>query len=226
MLHPDAERITAAMVSEVFSYDLRFAVTAPGSPVSSYSEAFRASRGKGEDYFALVSFRENDRDIQITLDLYVSKTGSRAETFSVFRTGNDRYSNALRRLVQTVAAAMPVRGAVSSRYQTEAVIDLGKSDALAAGTVFDIVPSSAVTVKNEGIGLQYDQAQVLGSFTVTAVDEDVSQGTLARNGFFDRVNAGDAAIPAQEKTEGAKPAEAERSTAGWPALLSLLRKIR
>lgn len=233
LLHPDSERITTAMVSEVFSYDLRFTVKAREKAVGSYSEAFRTSRESGEDYFALVRFRENDRDAQIIVDLYVSKTGSRADSFTVFRTGNDRYSNALRRLVQTIAAAMPVRGAVLARYQSDAVIDLGKSDGTKAEQSFDVVPQSAVSVKNEGIGLMYDPADALGSFTVTGVDEDVSLGKLERVGFYDRISTGDLVIPKPAKdaaasamgtVEGASaPGSAAKQA---PALLSLLRKIR
>jgi tetratricopeptide (TPR) repeat protein len=225
VIHPDSERITTAMIGEVFSYDLRFSASARDTPVSSYSEAFRTSREKGEDYFALVTFRENKRDVQITVDLYVSKTGSRADSFSVFRTGNDRYPNALRRLVQTIASSMPVRGAVVNRNQADAVIDLGKSDGVVVGSVYDIALQNTVTVKNEGIGLQFAPEGILGTFTVTAVGEDVSQGKLDRNGFFDRVNSGDAVLSKIKEAENA-PKKTETAPRSPPALLSLLRKIR
>lgn len=240
-MHPDSERITTNMVAETASYDLRYKVTAADRPVSGYAEAFRASREKGEDYFALVSFRENDRDVQIQADLYVSKTGSKAQSFSVFRTGNDNYSNALRRLVQIITASFPMRGAILDRYQADAVIDLGKSDGVKAGDKFDVVPRELAQVTNEGIGVMYQREDVLGTFTVTTVDEDASQGTLERNGFFDRVNPGDSVMlkPAEAQDagkaapagKGAKKAMAEvageaKSAKTPPALLSQLRKIR
>jgi len=225
ILHPDSERLATGMLAEVFGYDLRFDVRARDAPVSSYSEAFRTSREKGEDYFGLVKFRENDRDVQISVELYVAKTGSRAESFAVFRTGNDRFPNALRRLVQTIAAALPVRGSILNRFQSDALIDLGKSDSLAVDRIFDVLPVNAVSVLNEGIGLQYDPLAVLGTFTVTVVDEDISQGKLERNGFFDRINAGDAVLPKPAGTE--KTAlKNETVVRNAPALLSLLRKIR
>lgn len=227
IMHPDSERITTGMIAEVFSHDLRYSVTSRETAVGSYSEAFRTSREAGEDYFGLIRFRENSRDMQITVDLYVSRTGFRAETFTVFRTGNDRYSNALRRLVQSIAAAFPVRGAVLNRYQADAVIDLGKSDGVKAGDVFEVYPAEAVGVKNQGLGFLHDPAAILGVFTVKTVDEDVSQGTLERSGFFDRINDGDVVIP-KAKEEAVKSSAAETSTAvkQAPALLSLLRKIR
>jgi hypothetical protein len=239
-LHPDSERITTNMVAETASYDMRYKVTAADRPVSGYAEAFRASRGKGEDYFALVSYKENERDIQIQADLYVSKTGAKAQSFSVFRTGNDRYSNALRRLVQIMTASFPMRGAILDRYQADAVIDLGKSDGVKAGDKFDVVPRDLAQVMNEGIGIMYRKEDSLGTFTVTKVDEDASQGTLERNGFFDRVNSGDSVMlqPAEAKdtgkmatTKGNKKATAEvaseaKTAKTPPALLSQLRKIR
>ena len=247
ILHPDSERITTNMISEVFSYDLRYSVHSREIPVGSYSEAFRTSREAGEDYFALVNFRENNRDLQIVVDLYVSKTGSKADTFTVFRTGNDRFSNALRRLVQTIASVMPVRGVVLKRYQGEAVIDLGKSDGIKADMAFDILPKEAVNIKNEGIGLLYDTAEVLGTFTVSGIDEDISLGKLVRSGFFDRINNGDVIIPKPVKADTASispakgTAQTQNNATGAqnvstvansaivkqaPALLSLLRKIR
>ena len=245
IMHPDSERITTSMISEVFSYDLRYTVQSRDTPVGSYSEAFRTSREAGEDYFALVNFRENKRDIQIVVDLYVSKTGSKADSFTVFRTGTDRYANALRRLVQTVASVMPVRGAILKRYQGEAVIDLGKSDGIKKDMSFDVLPQEAVSVKSEGLGLIYNPTDVMGTFTVSGVDEDVSLGKLLRSGFYDRMDSGDVVIPKPDKKDAAtgtaKTATATTSVQGAqnavsvanadvvkqaPALLSLLRKIR
>ena len=227
LLHADAERITTGMIGEVFSYDLRYGVQASESPVGSYSEAFRKSREKGDDYFGIVSFRENSRDIQIRLDLYVARTGSKAESFTVFRTGNDRYANALRRLVQTISSILPVRGAVLGRYQAEAVVDLGKSDGISRDMKFDVLPAEKVSLKNEGIGLVYDPAQVLGTFTISTMDEDVGEGALAKSGFYDRINPGDVVIPQSAKKDAASaPTAAETSAKqAAPALLSQLRKI-
>lgn len=247
-LHPDAEGITTDMIAEVFAYNPGFKIEASEIPVGSYSEAFRKSREKGDDYFALVRLRENERDVQISCDLYVARTGSPAEKFNVFRTGNDRYANAIRRLVQIMTQAMPVRGAVVARFQDDAVIDLGKADGVKAGQKFDVIPAPRVQAMNEGIGLRFAPEDVLGTFTVTTVDEDVSQGKLARGGFFDRINSGDAVLVKQDQgdakretadspgdagqkqkvagTVKGKPVEREAGDKTPPALLLLLRKIR
>ena len=73
-------------------------------------EAFRQARTAGNDYFGIVNLQENERDIQITLDLYVGRTGSKAETLTVYRSGNDRFGNAVRRITGLFNQAMQVLG--------------------------------------------------------------------------------------------------------------------
>ncbi len=230
LAHPDAERVTASLIADAFSADPRFSVAAHASAVGSYSEAFRASREAGEQYFGLVRFRENPRDIQLTVDLYVSRTGAKADSFAVFRSGNDRYASAMRRVVQSIAVSFPMRGTILKRQQSNVAIDLGKSDGVKVGDVFEVYPTDSVAVKNDGIGLTRDPADLLGTVTISAVDEDISQGALARNGFYDRVAAGDAILPKidDKKSAGDKIVATESVAAAKqaPSLLALLRKIR
>jgi len=92
---------------------------------------------------------------------------------------------------------------------------------------FDVLPAEKVSLKNEGIGLVYDPAQVLGTFTISTMDEDVGEGALAKSGFYDRINPGDVVIPQSAKKDAASaPTAAETSAKqAAPALLSQLRKI-
>lgn len=225
--HPGAESLTARMIGDVFGQEPRFSASAAVKPVSSYSEAFRLSRTAGEDYFALVSFAEGSRDLSIAADFYVSSTGSPAKRFEVYRTGNDRYANALRRLVQSISAEMPIRGKILKRYQGDAVINIGKADGVAQGMKFDVLNPSSVSTAEEGIALRYRPENVLGTFTAVTVEGDVTQGTLARNGFFDRMNPGDTVLiaPADGASES-KNGETANTTTIRPPLLDLLRKLR
>jgi tetratricopeptide (TPR) repeat protein len=228
--HPDGERITADMLADTFSHDMRFSVRSHPTPVASYSEAFRASRSAGEDYFAMVRLREGKRDVMITSELYVSATGSKAETFTCFRTGNDRYASALRRLAVMMAQALPKHGAIVSRRQADCLIDLGKSDGIEVGQAFHVVEKGKARFLGEGLGIAYAETDVVATFTVTAIDEDVSQGLLERNGFFDRVKAGDIVIPQKgEASEGkdpkAKPQVTDPAGKIPPLVFSIVRKI-
>jgi tetratricopeptide (TPR) repeat protein len=223
--HPDGERVAVAMVSEVFSYNPRFEVIPSANPSSSYSEAFRKSRERGDDYFILLKLRENGRDIQLTAEMYVSKTGSAAKTFTVFRTGNDRFSNAVRRLVQTILNDMPIKGRIVKRFQGDGVINLGKADGIGKDQVFDILPSGDVAVANEGISLTWKAESLLGTFTITQLDEDVSSGKIERSGFYDRINPGDTVLLRKKEAEPLAPEPGEKTGTVSP-ILNLIRKIR
>lgn len=225
--HPDAVRITASVLADAFVQENRFTVRSASRASSSYSEAFRLSRTAGEDYFGLLSFEEGDRNIKLSLDLYLSSSGALAQKFEVFRTGNDRYVNGIRRLMQTVSASMPLQGRLLKRYQGQGVINLGKADGISEGDKFDILRKDALSWANEGIAVNYDPENVLGSFTVTSVEGDISLGTLARTGFYDRINPGDSVVLQRKDAEGAAGIAvngAPRTSS--PALLELIRKIR
>ena len=232
VFHPEAEKLTAALINDILSYNRRFAVSAHLDSPSSYTEAFRQARTAGNDYFGIVNLQENERDIQITLDLYVGRTGSKAETLTVYRSGNDRFGNAVRRIIGLFNQAMPVIGSIAGRSQAEAVIDIGSGDCDFTDYTIEIVKKGTLTIANEGIGLLYNEKDVLGTFTIGRISEDLTEGTLTRKGYYDRMTKGDMAVliytdPAKtgskaEKTvDGTDPRGQQMSQ-----LLSLLRSIR
>ena len=231
VFHPEAEKLTSALINDILSYNRRFAISASLDTPSSYMEAFRQARTAGNDYFGIVSLRENERDIQITLDLYVGRTGSKAETLTVYRSGNDRFSNAIRRITDMFGQAMPVIGSIAGRSQAEAVIDIGSGDCDFTDYTIEIVKNGTVTIANEGIGLLYNEKDVLGTFTIGRIAEDLTEGTLTRKGYYDKMAKGDLAVliysdPAKtgnktEKTvDGSDPRGQQMSQ-----LLTLLRSI-
>jgi len=228
ILHPDSERITAAMLAQAFTYNPRFIIHNEQKPVTKYSDAFRISRERGDDYFILLSYDENERDIRLSADVYVSSTGTKAETFTVFRTGNNRYPNALRKMTDTLIAAFPLNGTIIERRQSDAVIDLGKADGIEKDMVFDIVAPADLRSAGNEIALVYGKGTVLGTFTVTDVDEEIAQGKVARSGFYDRIKKGDAVIlsPAEEDTDKNDSADDTDSGKPAPSLFRLLRQIR
>jgi hypothetical protein len=169
----------------------------------------------------MVSVEENERDLSVKGELFVGRTGSPAFSFSAHRTGPDRLRNAVRGLVEQLAASLPFRGELILRRQAQGLIDKGRVDGLKPEQGFDVVKKGQVRVLNEGIGLAYSPEDVVGTFTITEADEEVAAGTLARNGFFDRIEPGDELI-LQDKT---KEPPREESAAN-PELRSLLRRLR
>lgn len=225
IMHPDSERICTHMLSHSFAYNPRFVIHGADKPLQSYSDAYRISRQRGDDYFIVITYSENERDTRIHAEVHVSATGSLADTISVFRTGNDRFPNALRRMAQMLSEVFPLRGVILARHQGNAVIDIGMVDGVKEEQVFDVVDTSDVRITGNEIGLSYDKNAVLGTITITEPDEDVSMGKITRSGFYDRINSGDAVIlvpdddTSDEKNDGGK----EKSS---PALFRLIRQIR
>ncbi|MGP1594556.1 MAG: tetratricopeptide repeat protein [Treponema sp.] len=229
VLHPEAEKYAASLIADVFSYNRRFAVTPYLDSASSYKEAFKTARTQKNDYFGIISLKENERDIQITLDLYVGRTGSIADSFVVYRSGNDRYSNAIRRITEMFNQRMPIIGKIVERSQNEAVIDIGSGDCDLAAFTVDILKKDTLSVANEGINLIYNEADKLGTFTVQRISEDLTEGTLTRIGYYDKMTKADIVIltPKDAKKDTDEElGHVQRQTMEMSALLSLLRSIR
>jgi hypothetical protein len=107
------------------------------------------------------------------------------------------------------------------RKQGQALIDKGKVDGVKAEAVYDVVKKGRPQIANEGIALLYTTDDLVGKLTITAADEEIAVGALARNGFFDRIEAGDEIILQAEKDDKTPP-----ETAVNPELRSLLRTLR
>jgi tetratricopeptide (TPR) repeat protein len=209
---------------------------------ASFAEAFRRAREAGADYYALVSFRETDRDVEIAVDLRVARTGSEATSFKAFRSGNDRLRSSASRIVDLLLAALPQRGALIARSQDRVLFDLGKRDGLEAGAKLVAVKRGSIQVNPEGLGLSYPASAAIGEVTMTRLGEEASEGDLKRSGFFDAVNVGDEVVlapkaAASSSSAGAAPAgnvaagkqgaaPAAEPVKEWPGLFTAVKALR
>jgi hypothetical protein len=187
----------------------------------SFSQAFRAAREAGADYFLILSVNESERDLSLKGELFVGRTGSPAAQFSSFRTGADRLRNAARNVADQLAAALPFRGELIRRQQSRGLIDKGRLDGAKAGAVYEVVKKGSAQVRNEGIGLVYADDDVVGTLEIGEAGEELAEGALRRNGFFDRIAPGDEIFLKPEQREvRAVPETAD------PQLRALLRGLR
>jgi len=220
--HVDAGAVASAYIRDILVHDRSIDV-----PVnlelrqSSFATAFRTAREAGADYFMIVSAMENERDISLKGELFVGRTGAPAGNFYTYRTGVDRLRNASRGMVDQLGAALPFRGKLLQRQQAQGLIDKGKVDGVKAGAVYDVVKKDRFQLVHEGIGLQYTDDDIVGKITIDKVDEEVASGVLTRNGFFDRIEAGDEVML---RVEGSVPVPPD--TAANPELRALLRTLR
>jgi tetratricopeptide (TPR) repeat protein len=220
--HADAGVTAASYVRELLVHDRNINPMEPELRQSSFSQGFRAAREGGADYFLVVSVSENERDISLKGELFVGRTGAPAGVFYTYRTGPDRLRNAARGMVEQLAASLPFRGELVIRRQAQGLIDKGRVDGVKNGDVYDVVKKGRPVVLNEGIGLSYTTDDLVGRITIENADEEVASGALSRNGFFDRITAGDEIILQAQKDETAAPAEPRIN----PELRALLRTLR
>ena len=194
LLHADAGAVTVQAVASQLSGSA--IVDAQMFPESvSYAEAFRIARSAGQDYFILMEFEENDRELLLSTAVYSGRTGSEVTSFRFYRTGNDRYTGALRRFCSSIVQMLPVKGRVIARNADTVLVDLGTSDGIVVGTELDVIKSGVLSTPDMEIGIVYSAKDVLGKITITEVSETVSQGKYDRNGFYDRMNLNDEVVP-------------------------------
>lgn len=193
-VHTDNAMITAEAAADAFSGVAVTSVAAQASPVSGFGEAYRKAHAAGEDYFVLISLDEGTRDLTLNGTMYSGRTGTQMKTMSFYGTGNNRYTNVLRRFRNAVLEKLPIRGKILDRNGNDLLIDAGRSEMIKKGAVFNIVKKGGMWTADNEIGLTYLNSDILGTLTVTDAGEEVSQGVLAKNGFYDRVNTDDEVV--------------------------------
>jgi tetratricopeptide (TPR) repeat protein len=229
--HTDNGVIAAAYLKDMLAHDRNIDTgsgTATGLRSPSFADAFRVSRTRGDDYFLLVSVDENERDLSLKATLYASRTGTELRTFTAYRSGENRLRNATRSVISQLNAALPFRASLIRRNAGVAVIDKGRVDGVTADTEYEVLKQGTAEVATDGIALKY--ADIAGTFKAVLVDEEVTEGTLTRQGFFDRIALGDEVIlqPKPEAVSGTAAAPERTATNApiSPELQALLRTLR
>jgi tetratricopeptide (TPR) repeat protein len=222
--HTDNAVVATIYLKDVLAHDRNIdpgGEAAPRRP--SFADAFRASRVQGDDYFLIISMDENERDLLLKATLYASRTGTELKTFTSYRSGENRLRNAVRAIVSQLNAALPFRASLIRRNANIAVIDKGRIDGVLPNTEYEVVKQSVAEIATDGIALKYPESAVVGVFTPTRIDEEVSEGTLTRRGFFDRLAVGDDIILQSVPSPSSAQPTAVRIS---PELQTLLRTLR
>jgi tetratricopeptide (TPR) repeat protein len=204
LLHADASIVTVRAVENYFLGTANIEAHAYPETVT-YSQAFRHARNANQDYFVLLEYQETERELLLKGTVFSGRNGLEVDSFNIYRTGNDRFTGALRYLCNSIAQMLPTRGLVIDRNADMVLVDLGSTDGLTKDTVLTVVKAGQVRTPDNTLGLEYAQNDILGTITLTEVSESVSQGRYSRAGFFDRMNIKDEVIIvplAKESTTG------------------------
>lgn len=202
MIHYLGQAALADYLRDLFESYENIHVT--GSPVlaNDFATAFRTARESGSDYFLTMSPTETRTYFQVDCTLYVSATGSKVRSFSVYRTGTGRVADALAAIASAIHSVLPLEGRILKRQFDQGVIDLGAMDGVKSGDTLLIVRNGSLQTAKDRLGFSYPASAVVGSFKVTQTDALISQGDIVKNQFFDFINVGDYVIyppPANEK---------------------------
>ena len=207
--------------------------------VPSFADAFRLARESGADWFVLVGVAESERDVVVSTELHAARTGALAARFEAPRSGNDRVALAVASIVQSIRGSMPLRGTLIARSGDQGLVDLGRVDGIAVGDSFLVVRNGAVSIRPDGQGISWNDADIVARIVAKRLDDELFEGTLERVGFFDRINPRDivvrepkpAATQAAPKSPGKPAATAPTTTAVpssayvWSALFDRVRSL-
>ncbi|MBN1797447.1 MAG: tetratricopeptide repeat protein [Spirochaetales bacterium] len=210
-IHPQAGyELTKFFDYILFLYEKKIEVT-KRADISSFEEGFRVARNSYTDFFLIISFNETERSISTECGLYLSRTGALLHKFKISRTGNDRVQSVLLSLGEKLNAMLPLRGKIINRKFDQAIIDLGGLHGLQINDKLLILKKGAVSLHNGRVGFNYAESDIVGDFTVTALDEVLAEGKLTQKGYHDLMNVGDEVIfepKVEESEEKTAPVEA------------------
>ncbi len=237
-VHTAGQAVLLRYLADLLSSSSRLLLLSLAPAVSSPAEAYRRAREAEADYYLVFRVRESERDLELSAELRVGRTGSLADSFRAYRSGNDRVKNTASRLSALIEGALAPKGAVLRRNQDRALADLGANDGIKVGERLLVVKRGSLAVKPEGLGPAYSPSAVVGEFLVSRVDEELCEGTLKSAGFFDTINVGDELIVAPPQAPDAGKAtkpqvgtQAPRTSAPppepeYPGLFNAIKKLR
>ncbi|OJF76158.1 MAG: hypothetical protein BKP49_08395 [Treponema sp. CETP13] len=189
LLHAQVQEICAQRISSYMRSIPSVNLTVSES--SSFSNAFKTAYLNKKDYFILLDFSETDREITINAELYSAKSGNLLNSYTVYRTGNDRFSIAILKFADLLLADLPEKGTIIDRNVSTVLIDLGTRDGVSVGDTFTIIKKGTLQQKATELGLSWSKNNELGTLTITNVGEEISEATAKKTGFYDVINIGD-----------------------------------
>ncbi len=186
--------------------------------VASLSDAFSRARTAGMDYYLVVGAEDHQRTLTIRLELYSGRTGGHIGDIEASRSGPYRFERGVFALMQELEAGLPRRGRVLKRSGDRASVSLGRVDGIEVGDELVVLRSGGLLPRRDALGFEYSEDGVLGTATVTRLDDLVSEVTIAPRGFTDIILVGDdVLLPGEEIVVSESPL--------FPLLYTRIRSI-
>jgi len=191
--------------------------------VDGYARAFAGARAADVDFYLATRAAVTDRMTIISTRVNVARTGETAVERTRVRTGPDHAAAAADAFGDDVAASLQTVGRIVRREGARVVVDLGARDGVADDAMFDVVRPRDATVAPSEARYAYPPEAVLGTVTITSVDDLVAEGALETTGVVDEVTTGDIVLLHEEESDDEPRA---RSDDLFPVLYERVRRLR
>lgn len=205
------DRLFANHFRDFLLMEERLEVTNESRAVTDHAELLRHARERGDQYALLLNFSESDRSLEAEVTLYLTRTGRTVTSLRTVRGGNNRVRNAVSQGSDLVRSSVPRRGSLIRREFSRGLIDLGRVAGVEVEQRFRLVREGAAQLLAEAPGVRFSTADQVGSFTVTAVDDLIAEGTVEADSIIDRVRVGDQVFILPEEFEPVESSEEFRS---------------
>ncbi len=228
--HPQTSMVLAKALQSALEHKEGIEFSGPPEKTESFSRAFEKAREDGSQYFVLFSANEPERYINLTATIHLARTGSTVMELSTFKSGNNRVKDAISYITEEISHSLPLRGEILKRDFSSGLINLGRYDGVEEEDIFNIVQRNSTVLDATSMDVVVDEENILGTFTVTRVDDLVSVGVVDKTLFYDLIDVGDEVFPMEEqRAEGEQNGESDsEDTDGpneGPAPVSLYRDI-
>jgi tetratricopeptide (TPR) repeat protein len=191
LIHHSAEDLLTGYVSFIMEENPWIEGLKGSSGVRSFSEAFRAARDSGCDYFVILKYVETERTFGSMVELYLARTGALVVRFPVLRTGNGRIQDVLTIAGNQLVSALPPRSSLIRSEDNRVIIDRGRYHGSKPGDKYLIVRRGKYRLTHQKPYREIDEAEILGTLTIINTDEEISEGTMESTTRFNLVNPGD-----------------------------------
>ncbi|KGM42704.1 hypothetical protein JY97_12085 [Alkalispirochaeta odontotermitis] len=156
-----------------------------------FSQAFKESRDSNLDYFVILRFFETERTFSASANLYIARTGELYKQFNELRTGQDRVTDSLHQLSNTLNASIPRLMRIEQVNGEYVLMNKGSWHGIATRDLWIVLRSgSGLPSTGEG-GITYGRDDFLGTVEISEVSEPLSEGIFEREGDFDFIGPGD-----------------------------------
>ncbi len=219
LTYPLAERSLLESVARNLQSLERLDVRQSGVSLD-FANAFAEARSQNVQFFILLRFADTRRTFALDATVYVGRTGVPVTSISVARVGPNRVIDALEAFSRRIDGLFPLQTTIIRRRGARVVIDAGVRDGINEGAQLAVLAPEAIMTEAGAIGFSYNAESVLGTITVTRLDDLISEGILSVDGLLDAVVVGDTAVLPGESI-------VERSSGTlYPLLYDRVRALR